>query len=176
MVNLTGEYDPDAEASTGFEPLPAGQYVARLIDASREPISRTKDCGDCLALTWKIEGGEFDGRLFWQRLNLWWNGPEKTPGKVKEIANGEFRAIRDATGVPMPQSTDDLLERPCLVALKIKQDEGFNPKNEVTSVKALNGGGAPTAAPSHATASASAASAAPAQSRGSNVFQRAASR
>lgn len=172
MVDLSGEYDVDAEASNGFEALPPGRYTARLIDAKREAISRTKDSGDCLALTWKVEGGEHDGRLFWQRLNLWFHGTEKSPGKVRQIANGEFRAIRDAVGVPMPANTDELLERSCVVVLKNVTDNRGNPRAEVSAVyppgdsKAASG---QQAAPRPQQA-------APPATQRNNPFQRAASR
>lgn len=137
MVNLTNAYDPDAEASSGFEPLPGGDYVARIIDARDDVVSKNRDCGNCLVFTWKVEGGAHDGRLFWQRVNLWFRGNNEA--KVREIANAQFRQIRDATGVPMPKDTDELLERPCRVRLKVKKDEGYSPRNEVVAVNPLDG-------------------------------------
>lgn len=175
MVDLAGEYDEQAEpSSNNFDPLPAGDYVAEVVQAEREPITRSTDKGDCLALTWKVRDGEYAGRLFWQRINLWWDAPEKTPGKVREIANAEFAAIREATGIKMPKSTDEILERACLVRLKTKADPGYNPRNEVVNVKPV--GGAPARA-GRAPVSRPAASPAarPAQSSGGaqTAFQRA---
>jgi|GEM_PF-1692822 len=175
MVDLAGEYDEQAKpSSNNFDPLPAGDYVAELVNVDREPISKANDKGDCLAMTWKVRDGEFAGRLFWQRINLWWDAPEKTPGKVREIANAEFAAIREATGIKMPKSTDEILERACLVRLKTKADPGYNPRNEVVSVKPV--GGAPArAGAAPAARSAPAAAARPAQSAGGTqtAFQRA---
>ena len=162
-VDLEGTYDEQAEPDAGRGPLPAGQYVARIVDAKREPVSKTKDCGSCLVLTWKVEGGEADSRLFWQRLNLWFNGTNEE--KVREIANAQFAAIRQATGVITPRDTDELLERPCAVTLSVKQSEGYNPRNEVTAVKPV---GEARAAPPAAARPAPAA-----QQSGGNVFSRA---
>lgn len=170
MVDLTGEYDVNAEASTGFEPLPAGTYLARIVDAKKDPVSRRNDHGDCLNLTWKVADGEYEGRLFWQRINLWFRGNNEAI--VREVANRQFAAIREATGVPMPQTTDELLERDCLVTLKIKHDPGYDPKNEVSSVKAVNG----VAPPPGGGKSSAAAAAAPAAPKKANPFAKAAGR
>lgn len=177
MVDLVGAYDASAEASTGFEPLPPGQYVARIVDAKRNPISRRNDNGDCLNLTWKVDGGEHDGRLFWQRINLWLRGSNEA--KVREIANAQFAAVREATGVPMPKSTDELLERPCLVTLKIKRYPGYPERNEVTSVKPVGGGGVPAnrgAAPLGQTPRSEPANVAAPAPKKANPFARAAGR
>lgn len=165
MVDLAGEYDANAEATTGFEPLPAGQYVARIVDAKKDPVSRRNDHGDCLNLTWRVSAGDHEGRLFWQRINLWFRGNNEA--KTREVANREFAAIREATGVSMPQTTDELLERDCTVTLKIKKDEGYDPKNVVSSVKALEG---------TAPAPAAGARPAPAPAKKANPFAKAAGR
>jgi len=138
MVDLNNQYDPDAE-SNGFDTVPAGTYEAEIVESSKEPVSKDKDVGDCLNLCWKIISGDLEGRLFWQRLNLWWTGPEKTPGKVVQIANGQFKDVRDATGVQMPGDSAELHNIPCLVTYgPQKNDPNYS---EVKSVKPL--GGAP---------------------------------
>jgi len=152
MVDLVEQYNPEAEANT-FETLPDGTYEAQIIESDKVPISKDKDLGDCLSLCWKVTAGELEGRLFWQRLNLWWTGPEKTPGQVVKIANAQFADVRKATGVAIPNDSAELHGIRCMVTYgKQKNDPNFS---EVKSVKAL--GSAPdkqTAAPRAANQSA----------------------
>lgn len=134
MVDLVNQYDPNAEASN-FDALPNGTYEAEIIDSNREPISKDRPLGDCLNLCWKVVRGEFEGRLFWQRLNLWWEGEEKNPGQVMQIANSQFKSVRDATGVSVPRTSEDLHFRPCLVTYgPQKRDPNYS---EVKAVKPL---------------------------------------
>lgn len=139
MVDLVQQYDPDAEPNS-FDQVPAGTYEAEIIESSKEPISKDKDIGDCLNLCWRVVAGDFAGRLFWQRLNLWWNGPEKNPGTVVKISNAQFKDIRDATGVSMPSDSTELHNIPCFVTYGPQKN---NPEySEVKSVKPVPG--APT--------------------------------
>lgn len=136
MVDLVQQYDPEAEASN-FDQIPDGAYVAQIIESSEEPISKDKNLGKCLSLCWQVTEGEFEKRLFWQRLNLWWDGPEKNPGEVRKIANQQFAAVREATGKKIPNDSEELHFIPCTVTLgRQKKDERYQ---EVKSVKAAGG-------------------------------------
>lgn len=141
MANIAGAYDPNAEAQTGYDPLPAGEYTAKIIDSDIEDVSRHSDKGRCLKLTWQIEGGEFDGRLVWQRLNMWGENMGPNTGKVVEIAMSQFSAIRQATGKIHVQDSEELHHIPCIIRLALKSDPSgqYGPQNEVKSVKAASG-------------------------------------
>lgn len=141
MVEIAGYYDEHAEPSASFDALPAGDYRAVIIESEMQDISKHSEKGRCLALTWRIETGPYDGRLFWQRLNMW--GQNMTNNdKVVSIANSQFAAVREATGVLTPKNTEELHDRPCLVRLKITKSEGYPDRNDVVSVKSV-GGSAP---------------------------------
>jgi hypothetical protein len=134
MVDLVQQYDPEA---TGREDVPDGTYTAQIVESKKEPISKDKDVGDCLNLCWEVVEGPQAKRLIWQRLNLWWTGPEKTPGQVAKIANGQFADIRKATGVAIPNDSDELHFIPCLLTYgRQKNDERYG---EVKSVRPLGG-------------------------------------
>ncbi|MCF3934318.1 DUF669 domain-containing protein [Acuticoccus sp. M5D2P5] len=151
MVDLAGAYDPNAEAGGGdFEAIPAGQYTACIIDAERAPQSTREgapDHGDVLKLTWKITEGEYANRLIWQRLNLWWTGPEEMfsertgkPYNPRKIAEGQFASIREAIGINSPKTTDEILERPCRITVKVRPATGqYRASNDISNVKALGG-------------------------------------
>lgn len=156
MANIAGAYDPNAEAQTGYDPLPAGEYTAKIIDSDIEDVSKHSDKGRCLKLTWQIEGGEFDGRLVWQRLNMWGENMGPNTGKVVEIAMSQFSAIRQATGKIHVQDSEELHHIPCAIRLALKTDPSgqYPPQNEVKSVKAASGHASANAgsAPSQASA------------------------
>lgn len=138
MVDLIQQYDPEAESST-FDQVPAGTYECQIIESDREPVSSREDKGDVLKLCWKVTSGEFEGRLIWQRIMLWFNGSEKTPGQVVKIANQQFAGVREATGKKIINSSEELHFIPCFVTVgPQKNDPNYT---EVKKVAAA--GGAP---------------------------------
>ena len=53
-------FDPETQEGNSWDPLPVGEYVAQIVEASvQQPKSGD---GYYLALTWKIAEGEFEGR------------------------------------------------------------------------------------------------------------------
>lgn len=138
MVQIAGYYDENAEPSGDFSPIPAGQYVAEIVESAIEPVSRNSEYGNCLKLTWKITDGELAGRLVWQRLNMWAEGMNNLD-KVKSIANSQFASIREALGKKIVNDTDELHFLPALITVKIKVDPNGQraPQNEIAGVKAL---------------------------------------
>jgi len=143
MVQIAGFYDENAEPSGDFSPIPAGQYVAEIVDSEIVNVSKNDDSkGTCLKLTWKIGEGELTGRLVWQRLNMWFSGNEKKPGEVARIANQQFAAIRQACGKGVVQDTAELHFIPCRIVVKLKTDPSgqYAPQKEIGSVSALDSG------------------------------------
>lgn len=153
MVNLAGSYDETAAPGGDFDPIPAGEYIAEIIDSAVDDISRRDDKGRCLKLTWRVKDGEFDGRLIWQRLNLWAENMNNLD-KVRSIAEQQFAGIRHATGKVHVKDSEELHYIPCLIRVAVQVDKSgqYPPQNEIKSVKAVGGQGpasapAPRAAP-----------------------------
>jgi hypothetical protein len=140
MANIAGAYDPNAEPGGDFDPIPAGDYRAKIIESDIEDVSSRNNYGRCLKLTWQIETGPYDGRLVWQRLNMWAEGMNNLD-KVISIAQSQFAAIRQATGKIAPQDSSELHHIPCMIRVKVKTDSSgqYSPSNEVTSVKPVDG-------------------------------------
>jgi beta-mannanase len=132
--DLTGSYDEHAEPSGDFSPIPTDTYRARIEEASIEDISKKDNKGRCLKLTWKVETGPHDGRLVWQRLNMWAENMNNLD-KVISIANSQFAAIRQAVGKTIVNNTDELLQIPCDIYVTVVESAGYAPQNEVKSVK-----------------------------------------
>lgn len=139
MTDLGATFDATQVEPTGeFEQLPAGEYEAQIIESRREPVSKDDPTkGECLGLTWKVMSGPLEGRLFWQRILLWFSGAEKAPGRTVEIAQQQLSSLCHATGQMALSDTEQLHYRPCLVRYGPQKN---NPQfSEVKSVKASGG-------------------------------------
>jgi hypothetical protein len=158
MANIAGSYDTEAQPSGDFEPIPAGEYRAKIIESSIEEISSTDNKGRCLKLTWQIETGPYDGRLVWDRLNMWAenmigkkgeDAGRDISGKVQSIANSQFAAIREATGRMTPQDSSELHDIPCTIRVAVRVDPTgrYQPSNEIKAVKPVASGGQGRTAP-----------------------------
>jgi Protein of unknown function (DUF669) len=119
MVNLNGFDASKVEPSTVFDPIPAGKYLAAIIDSKMKATKSGK--GQYLELALQILEGEFKGRQVWARLNL----DNPNPQTVK-IARGELSAICRAVGVMAPKDSTDLHNLPMVVTVRCKkrQDTG----------------------------------------------------
>lgn len=139
MVDIAGTYDQNAEASS-FEVVPAGEYRAKIIEGDVKPISSRENKGRCLVLTWQIETGPYDGRLVWQRLNLYAENMNNLD-KVINIANSQFAEVRQATNKLTPSNTQELEHIPCTIRVAVKTDPTgqYDPQNEVKKVMPVNG-------------------------------------
>jgi len=127
------------EGSPDFEPLPKGRYVACLVDAKVGALKSGK--GQAITATWEIEGDKYAGRLIWDRIIV-----SHESGDAMKFGRRKLKDIAVACGVT-EQITDlsVLLNKPCLIFVKIEEDEAgdYPPKNRVTRVKKI--GDAPKA-------------------------------
>jgi len=117
---------------TGFDPIPAGDYTAVIIDSD---MKTTKNgAGQYLALTLQIIDGPYANRMLWDRLTLVHDN-----AKTVEIAQRRLSAICHAVGVLAVQDSTQLHNRPMVVRLKYVEDPQYGPKNEIGSYKATQG-------------------------------------
>src|SRR4029077_13651221 len=61
-------FDPETQEGNSWDPLPVGEYVAQIVEAS--VLQPKSGDGFYLALTWKIIEGELEGRQFWHRITF----------------------------------------------------------------------------------------------------------
>ena len=114
MANLNGFNAHEVEPSTGFDPIPAGKYIA-AITGSEMKATKAGD-GSYLQLEFTVVDGEMKGRKVWSRLNL--NNPNK---QAVQIARGELSAICRAVGVMTPRDSVDLHNIPLEITVKVKK-------------------------------------------------------
>lgn len=112
MANLNG-FDADTvEPVNDFDPIPAGKYVAIIIDSQEKPTS--SGTGSYLELTFQIIEGEYRNRQLWARLNL------KNPSEMAvKIARGQLSSICKAVNVPKPKDSVDLHNLPMVIKVKL---------------------------------------------------------
>lgn len=113
MANLNG-FDANAvEPNATFEPVPAGKYLAAIINSEMKPTK--KGDGQYLELTFQILDGEYKGRNLWSRLNLV-NSNQATV----QIARAELSALCRAVGVMSPKDSIELHNLPLLIRVLVK--------------------------------------------------------
>lgn len=141
MAKIAGIYNPDAEAQQDFSAIPAGEYVARIIESDMKPTN--KNDGEYLELVYEITEGEYKNRRLWVNLNL-----DNPNPKTVEIANRQMRSVREATGVLNPTDSQELHNKPHIVRVEfipagVPQKNGYTPtkdKNEIKAWKPLPAG------------------------------------
>ena len=105
------------EGSPSFEPIPKGNYVAVITEANVGALKSGK--GQAISMTWEIQGGQYQGRLVYDRVIVSHESPNAMKfgrQKLKDIATacGVTQAITDLTV---------LLNKPVSVFVKIEQDD-----------------------------------------------------
>ncbi len=114
MANLNGFDANEVEPAVGFDPIPAGKYLAIITESQ---FKTTKNgVGQYLQLTFQVVEGEHKGRLLWSRLNL--DNPNATTVK---IARAELSAICRAVGVMAPKDSVELHNLPLVIKVGHKQ-------------------------------------------------------
>ena len=114
MANLNGFDANDVEPSVGFDPIPAGTYVAAITESEFKPTKNGS--GQYLQLTLQILEGEHKSRLLWSRLNL--DNPNATAVKM---ARAELSAICRAVGVMAPKDSAELHNIPLSITVSLKK-------------------------------------------------------
>lgn len=127
MANISGKYNPEAEAQQDFSPLPSGEYLAQIVDSDMKPTK--KNDGEYLELEYVILEGDFKGRKAWARINL-----DNPSDKAVEIAQRQFASVREATGVAAPRDSQDLHYKPHLIRVEFIP-AGTTQKNGYTTTK-----------------------------------------
>jgi hypothetical protein len=114
MADLRGFDANTVEPSADFEPIPAGKYVAVIIESELKPTKA--GTGHYLQLTFQIVEGPYQHRLLWARLNL--DNPNDT---ARKIARGELSALCRAVGVLAPNDSVELHNLPLVIHVKCKK-------------------------------------------------------
>lgn len=124
MVSLNFNAN-DVDPSVGSDPLPAGNYLAIIVESEMKPTKNGN--GHFLELCFEVVDGPHKGRKLWSRLNL--DNPNQ---QAVQIARSELSSICRAVGVMTPNDSCELHNLPLSVSVKViqRQDNG-EPANEI---------------------------------------------
>lgn len=116
-----------------FDPLPAGDYNVIITESETR---LTKDgSGQYLQLKLEVQGGEFSGRVLFDRLNLWNNN-----ATAKEIAHRQLAQIAHAVGALQVADSEQLHFKPLVATVKLRPArDNFEASNEVKGYKQAAG-------------------------------------
>ena len=119
MANLSGFDANEVEPAVGFDPIPAGKYLAVITESEMKPTR--SGVGRYLQLTFQVIEGEYKGRLLWARLNL-----DNPNAMTVKIARAELSAICRAVGVMAPKDSVELHNLPLVITVgqKKRDDNG----------------------------------------------------
>lgn len=119
--------DPDA----GFDPIPAGDYLAMIEDSEIKPTRA--NTGMYLQLVWQVVEGDHKGRKVWDRINI-----QNQNQTAEEIGQKQLSAICHAVGVLRVADSAELHDKPCIIKVVMKPAEGqYTASNEVKGYKAM---------------------------------------
>lgn len=135
-----------------LSPIPAGVYVAHIIDSEVRPLK--SGMGQALALTFEVLDGQYRGRKVFTQLNVQHRGS----AEAERIAQAQLSALCHAVGVLKLTDSAQLHHKPVRIRVKIRKDESgqYGDRNEVTGFEAASGVPMP---PQHAAAPAVSAAA-----------------
>lgn len=116
MTDLTGFDANQVNPNPGFDPIPAGKYLAIIVASEFKPTRNGK--GEYLQFEIDILDGPHKGRKVWDRLVLRHPNPQTV-----EIAQGTLSAVCHATGVMKPGVSAALHNIPMVVTVGLKKRE-----------------------------------------------------
>lgn len=134
------------EPSAPSGPIPAGNYLAQVIESDLKPLKSGN--GMAIALTFQILDGEYKNRRVWTNLNVQHVKPE-----VQKIGQQQLSTLCRAVNVMQLKDTAQLHNKPVVIRVKIRVDEQYGDRNEVNGYEAV-GSSAPQAAPAYAASAA----------------------
>lgn len=124
-----------------FDPLPEGWYTVKITGAE---LKTTKSGnGQYIAVRYDVLAPTHQGRVVFGNLNIRNANP-----KAEEIGRKQLGELMRAIGLTSVTDTDQLVGGVCEIKLVIRQQEGYEPSNDVKAYK--SNGAAPVAAPAPA--------------------------
>lgn len=143
MASLSGFNAAEVEPSRAMEPLPAGWYLATIIDSETKPTKA--GTGSYLSLIFEILDGPHKSRKLYANLNL-----ENPSEKAVQIARAELSAICRAVNVLTPKDSVELHNLPLRVKVGCERNQdtkeiqnrikGYESKDAVQKQATANSG------------------------------------
>lgn len=117
----------DREDRPSYDPLPAGEYAVMVTNSS---IQDTKSGGQMLVLELTVDGGDFDSRKVWDRLNI-----VNANTTAQRIAHETLADYCNVCGRAQVEDSEELHGVPFRVELSLEPAKGeYGPSNRVKKV------------------------------------------
>ncbi len=153
MANLGESFNvnelPEDQGGS-YEPLPAGEYLAKIVDSSLQDTKA--GTGQYIKLRFDVMGPTHQGRVVFTNINIRNPNP-----KAEEIGRQQLGSILRAIGLASLTDTDQLVGGELSIKVTVKNDPTYGPGNEVKGFKAISGSPAPAPAANQAAPQAPAA-------------------
>ena len=126
-------FDPSAvEPPQSNSPIPAGTYLAHVTESDLKPLKSGNGMG--LSLTFQILDGEHKNRKIWMNLNVQHSNPT-----AQQIGQSQLSALCHAVQVQKMRDTNELHGKPVKIKTKIRKQDGYDEKTEITGFEAATG-------------------------------------
>ncbi|MDU0343712.1 hypothetical protein [Bosea rubneri] len=119
MTAIAYSYNPDAVPSSGYQPMPAGEYQMEIVESDYAPSC--DGLGMVLRCKAQVIGAEFDLRPYYLNFTL-----EHRDEARQERGQRDFAGLRRATGVLAPTDTQQLHFVPFRVFIGVQEDASRN--------------------------------------------------
>ena len=111
-------------------PIPAGTYVARIIESDVRPLKSGN--GDGLLLTFEIIDGPYARRRVWANINV-----RHISEEAQRIGQQQLSSLCHAVGVLKLQDSVQLHDRPLKIRVAVRKDDKYEERNEIKGYEAL---------------------------------------
>jgi hypothetical protein len=118
-LDLSG-YEPQGD----FDPIPPGDYIIEVVDSD---VSTSRAGNPMAKFTFEVVGPSHAGRKIWDHFVL-----------NNEVALRRLKALAEAAGHKNPnyvRDTEELHGLRCEVRVAIEEQEGYPPKNKISSYR-----------------------------------------
>ena len=133
----------EVEPQTEYQPLPAGDYKAI---ATATEVKATKSGGEMIVCKMQVLEGQYTNRTVFARFNV-----RNDSAQAEQIGRAQLSAFCRAVGVMNLTDTDELLHKPVMIRVKVREAQGaYGPSNEVSGFMAADASAPPPAAPAQA--------------------------
>jgi hypothetical protein len=123
--------------SRDYSALPAGLYTAEITSADVKQLKSGNGTGLSLEFT-IIDPEQFAKRKVWQQINI-----VHTNEQAQQIGQSELSALCRAVGIGVLNDSDDLFQRMVRIRTRVRKQEGYEPKAEITGYEPAGAGAPP---------------------------------
>jgi hypothetical protein len=133
-----GHFDPSSVPPDEYTPIPAGEYLVQIVASDIKPNKSSE--GRHIEFQLEVMEGPHAGRKIWDRLhheNQNETARKIAQQKLAQMVNvtNEWRTSRGNPVLRTLTNTDELHFAAMVAVVRVRQQEGYDPQNEVRAYK-----------------------------------------